>query len=308
MTIRENLRALGRQPVIGPVARRLMGESAPLVPVLRLAGVIGAQSQPFRSSLTLAGVAADIDHAFSMKGAKAVALAINSPGGAPVQSALIMQRIRQLSAEKDVPVYAFIEDVGASGGYMLALAGEEIYADANSVVGSIGVVSAGFGFTGLIGKLGIERRLYTSGESKAMLDPFSPEKPDDVAHLRALQEEVHENFKAMVRERRAGKLKEDEAKLFSGAFWTGAKAEALGLVDGVGDMRSVLRGKLGDKLRLRLVNAAQGLFRRRQAAGVGMGVGAGVGTGAAPLLSAADLVENGVPALEARALWSRYGL
>lgn len=300
MAIKDNLRALGGQPVIGPVARRLMGDPAPLVPVIRLSGVIGTQSQPFRSSLTLAGTAADISQAFSVSGAAAVALAINSPGGAPVQAALIMKRIRQLAAEKELPVYAFIEDVGASGGYMLALAGDEIYADENSVVGSIGVVSAGFGFKGLIDRIGVERRLYTAGESKAMLDPFSAEKPEDVAHLKALQDEVHESFKAMVRDRRADKLAGEETELFSGAFWTGAKAKSLGLIDDLGDMRSVLRAKFGDRTRLKLVNAGHGLFRRRQAAEAG----------AAPpaLLSGHDLVENGLAALEARALWARYGL
>ena len=300
MKIKENLRALRDQPLIGPVARRLLSDPQPLVNVVRLSGVIGGTSTPLRSALSLAGVAADLEAAFSNKTAKAVALAINSPGGSPVQSALIMKRIRALSAENEIPVFAFIEDVGASGGYMLALAGDEIYADENSVVGSIGVVSAGFGFKSLIDRMGIERRIYTAGDSKAMLDPFKPEDPKDVEHLKNLQAEVHESFKQMVRDRREGKLTAPESELFTGSFWTGATAKTHGLIDGLGDMRTLLREKYGDKTRLKLVHKSGGFLRRKQAAEVQ--------AAHPPLFSDPNLVENALSALETRALWSRFGL
>ena len=203
-----------------PLRKRVAPDWAPrpVVAVVRLAGIIGP-SQPIRGGLNLAAVAPALEAAFAMKNAKAVALVINSPGGSPVQSSLIYKRIRQLAEEKSLPVYAFAEDVAASGGYMIACAADEIYADESSVIGSIGVVSAGFGFTGLIEKLGVERRVHTAGESKAMLDPFQPEKPDEVARLKALQEEVHENFKALVKKARGERLKADDPAIFSGEFW-----------------------------------------------------------------------------------------
>ena len=303
MGIKDNLRSLRDQPLIGPLAKRLFSEPEPQVNVVRLNGVIGGQSSPFNPSLTLTGVAADLEAAFADKSGKAVALAINSPGGSPVQSALIMKRFRALSEEKEIPVFAFIEDVGASGGYMLALAGDEIYADENSVVGSIGVVSAGFGFKTLIDRVGIERRVYTAGESKAMLDPFKVEDPKDVEHLKGLQAEVHESFKQMVRDRREGKLAEPEGDLFTGSFWTGAKAKSLGLIDGLGDMRAVMKDKFGEKTKLKLVHTAGGLFRRhKNAAEVSGGA-----SSSSPSLDT-NLVDNALSALETRALWSRFGL
>jgi signal peptide peptidase SppA len=313
MALKDNVRALRDQPLIGPIARKLIGEPVPLVPVVRLAGVIGAQSTPLSQSLSLATVAADLEAAFSHSGAKAVAIAINSPGGSPVQSALITKRIRALSKEKDLPVYTFIEDVGASGGYMLALAGDEIYADENSVVGSIGVVSAGFGFKKLIDKVGVERRIYTSGESKAMLDPFQPENPKDVEHLKKLQEEVHESFKQMVRDHRGDKLTAPEGELFTGAFWTGATAKGFGLIDEIGDMRTVMKEKFGDKTRLKLVHVSGGLFRRnKNAAEVSQPRMPATASPSAPAMiggiDTANLVESGLTALENRAFWSRFGL
>ncbi|GAA6157676.1 S49 family peptidase [Pyruvatibacter sp. HU-CL02332] len=303
MGIKDNLRGLRDQPLIGPLAKKLFSEPEPLVHVVRLNGVIGGQSSPFNPSLSLTSVAADLEAAFADKSVKAVALAINSPGGSPVQSALIMKRIRALSAEKEIPVFAFIEDVGASGGYMLALAGDEIYADENSVVGSIGVVSAGFGFKQLIDRVGVERRVYTAGESKAMLDPFQAEDPKDVEHLKSLQAEVHESFKQMVRDRREGKLSQPESDLFTGSFWTGAKAQTLGLIDGLGDMRAILKDKFGEKTKLKLVHTSGGLFRRnKNAAGVSHDASS------SPLSLDTNLVENSLSALETRALWSRFGL
>lgn len=274
---------------------RLVGPARPVVPVIRLSGVIGV-SNPLRPTLTLEGVTRQIDTAFAMKSAPAVAIAINSPGGSPVQSHLIYRRIRTLAEEKKKPVIAFLEDVAASGGYMIALAGDEIIADPNSIVGSIGVVSAGFGFTGLIERLGIERRVHTSGRQKAMLDPFLPEKPDEVEHLKALQAEVHTSFVRLVRSRRPA-LAEGE-DLFTGAFWTGARALGYGLVDGLGDLRSVLRERFGDDLRLRVLGEKRGFLRRR------LGLGP---RSAAPDLAAGS-VDAIISVLEERSLWSRFGL
>ncbi len=271
----------------------------PVVAVLRLHGVIGPQQGPFRPSLNLAALAGAIEHAFKLKGIKAVALSINSPGGAPVQSALIHDRIRALAAEKKLPVYAFCEDVAASGGYWIACAGDEIHANATSIVGSIGVISAGFGFTEMIEKIGVKRRLYTAGEKKSLLDPFLPESPDDVARLKTIQAELHEAFKAHVRRRREGRLKDDESRLFNGDFWTGEKALELGLIDGVGDLRGVMRERYGDKVRLRVVQAGRSWLQRR------------LGIGATPSWEegvAGDLAHGLFAAAETRALWSRFGL
>ncbi len=274
----------------------------PVVPVVRLSGAIGMVS-PLRPGLSLAGCAETLEKAFSVRGAKSVALAVNSPGGSPVQSALIYKRIRALSEEKEIPVIVFAEDVAASGGYMLACAGDEIYADESSIIGSIGVVSAGFGFVGAMEKLGVERRVYTSGENKMILDPFQPEKDADVDRLKTLQLDVHESFKDLVRTRRGEALKGEEDELFSGAFWSGTKARELGLVDGLGDMRTVMRERFGEKVRLRLVNQPKGWLRRRFGADTTLPVmeslaGAVRGSLAADMLAAA----------EERALWSRYGL
>jgi serine protease SohB len=276
--------------------KRLRGDT-PVVPVVRLSGVIGI-STPLKSGLTLANVARPLERAFGMRRAQAVALVINSPGGSPVQSHLIYRRIRELAAENKRPVIAFAEDVAASGGYMIACAADEIIADASSIVGSIGVVGGSFGFDKLIEKIGVERRLYTSGENKAMLDPFLPEKPEDVEKLKALQREIHESFIALVQERRGAKLNSRETALFSGAYWTGQRGLELGLVDAVGDLRTILRERYGDKVRTPLI-AERGLFGRRTP---------GVSHGLDQLWSGPSLADDMVATLEARALWSRYGL
>ena len=228
-----------------PGLRRLSSRK-PVVPVLRLNGAIG-QGGALRSGLTASALAEPIRRAFDTPGARAVALAVNSPGGSPVQSELIASRIRQYAQEKDLKVYVFCEDVAASGGYWLACAGDEIYASRASIVGSIGVVAAGFGFQDLIQRYGVERRVYTSGEKKVILDPFQNEDPDDVARLKEIQAEIHEHFKALVRDRRKGKLQAEEQELFSGAFWTGEQAYKLGLIDGIGELRQTLRGKFGQQ-------------------------------------------------------------
>jgi serine protease SohB len=272
---------------------------APVVAVLRLAGVIG-QVGPLRSGLSLARLADPIQRAFSMPRVKCVALAINSPGGSPVQSALIARRIRQLAVEKDIPVVAFAEDVAASGGYWLACAADEIYADANSIIGSIGVVASGFGFSDLIQRIGVERRVYTAGEKKSLLDPFRPENPEDVARLKAVQAEIHGNFQSWVRERRGDRLAASGEAIFSGEFWTGHKALELGLVDGIDDLRAAMRRRFGDNVRLRLVAGRESWLRRRLAF---RGEGAD-GLSLLPVSWADDLLG----AVEARAWWNRYGL
>jgi signal peptide peptidase SppA len=271
-------------------------ERPPVVAVVRLAGIIGEGRAPFRPGLTLSNLVQQIERAFSMHGVKAVALAINSPGGAPAQSSLIHCRIRALAVEKEIPVIAFAEDVAASGGYWLACAADEIYADESSIVGSLGVISAGFGFPALMKRFGIERRVHASGERKSMLDPFLREDPDDVARLKALQGEVHDAFKRMVRERRAGKLKADEATMFSGEFWAGARALELGLIDGIGEMTQILKERYGDKVRLRPVGLQRSWLRRR------------FGVGASAASDPGSWIGEVMAALEERALWGRFGL
>jgi serine protease SohB len=278
-----------------PLVPQRFRRDRPVVPVVRLSGVIGI-STPLRPGLTLAALARTLERAFAVNHASAVALAINSPGGSPVQSHLIFRRIRELAEEKKRHVIAFVEDAGASGGYMLACAADEIVADPSSVVGSIGVVGSSFGFDKLIEKIGVERRLYTSGEHKAMLDPFLPENPDDVARLKKLQHEIHEDFIALVKSRRGERLKGPENDLFSGEYWTGRRALELGLVDAVGDLRGVLRERFGDKVVTPLIAAERGFFGRRV-----LGVRHGEFT-------AAGIVEEALSALEARAIWARYGL
>jgi serine protease SohB len=262
------------------------------VAVLRLAGVIGQLGPVRRGGLTLADLAGTIEKAFELPRAKAVALAINSPGGSPVQSALIAGRIRALAAENDLPVYAFCEDVAASGGYWLACAADEIYADGASIVGSIGVITAGFGFPEALAKLGIERRVYSAGAHKAQLDPFQPENERDIAHLKELQKDLHAQFIDYVRLRRGDKLKGEAETLFSGDFWSGRQAEGLGLIDGVADLRGKMRAIYGDKVKLRVVSQPRGWLQRRFGLDGRM----------------ASLPGDVIGALDERALWARYGL
>ena len=232
------------------------------IPVVRLQGVIMTGGNQFRPTLNLASVAPMLEKAFSRKDAPAVAISLNSPGGSPVQSRLIYQRIRALAEEKNKKVLVFVEDVAASGGYMIALAGDEIFADPTSIVGSIGVVSGGFGFPELLRKMGVERRVYTAGENKVILDPFQPEKEGDVEYLKTLQLEIHKVFIDMVRDRRGSRLA-DDATIFSGLFWTGTRGLDLGLIDGIGEMRETLKRRYGPKARLELVGGARNNFGRR---------------------------------------------
>jgi serine protease SohB len=270
----------------------------PVVPVVRLSGVIGATT-PMRPGLMLSNTARALERAFETRNARAVALIINSPGGSPAQSHLIFRRIRQLAAEKNLPVIAFIEDVGASGGYMLACAADEIICDPFSIVGSIGVVGGSFGFPKLMEKLGVERRLYTSGERKAMLDPFQPEKPEDVKRIKAIQKDIHEHFIALVEERRGSKLKNSENKtLFSGEFWTAQTAIEFGLADSIGDLRSTLRERYGEKVRMPLISTERTFFGRKIPGF----------TSLENLTRQPGLVADLLVAVEERAWWSRYGL
>src|SRR5215210_8362183 len=281
-----------------PVLPRRFRGDTPVVPVVRLTGVIGF-STPLRPGLTLSSMARPLQRAFAWPGARAVALLINSPGGSAVQSHLVFQRIRQLAAEKELPVIAFVEDVAASGGYMIACAADEIVADPSSIVGSIGVIGASFGFAKLIDKIGIERRIYTSGMNKAMLDPFLPENPDHVARLKAIQEDIHTTFIGLVKSRRGAKLTAPEQDLFSGEYWAARKGMEYGLVDRVGDLRSTLRERFGDKVETPLISAARSLFGRTTP---GVIVDAGI------LLERTGITDELISSLEARAIWARYGL
>ncbi len=282
-----------RKHVFSPLRAMLPARyrhSAPRVKVVRLQGVIG-RSSPFAKGLSIENVAPLLERAFADEDAAAVALIINSPGGSPVQSHLIYKRIRALAAEKKLPVIAFCEDVAASGGYMIACAADEIFIDPSSIVGSIGVVSGGFGFSKAIEKIGVERRVYTAGESKATLDPFMPEKPEDVARLQHLQAEIHAHFIALVRESRGGRLVETGEGLFTGAFWVGKTAIALGLADEIGDIRAVLRARFGEKVKLDVMSARRGFS-----------LGRFIGS------AAQALPVSALATIEERALWSRFGL
>ncbi len=270
-----------------------------IIPVLRFSGAIGVVT-PLRPGLSLSTSAAAIDKAFSMSGAKAVAIQINSPGGSAVQSMLIYKRIRALAVEKNLKVYIFAEDVAASGGYLLALAGDEIYADPASIVGSIGVITSGFGLHELISKIGVERRVITAGANKDTLDPFLPQKPEDVERIKALQLDVHQSFIDLVKTRRGAKLDKADIDLFTGEFWSGKRALELGLIDGHSDLRTKMREIYGDDVRLKLVMPSTSWFRRRRSVFAEGGV---FELGFSPGGFAADLIS----AIEARALWSRFG-
>src|SRR5438445_1537829 len=288
-----------RDRLMAVVPARLRRGTA-VVPVVRLSGVIGAVT-PLRPGITLAGIARTLERAFSMRNARAVALVINSPGGSPVQSRQIYLRIRQLAAEKKLPVLVFVEDVAASGGYMIACAGDEIFCDPSSILGSIGVVGGTFGFQELIKKIGVERRLYTAGAHKAMLDPFLPENPDDVARVKALQREIHTIFIALVRQSRGSRLKGADDVLFSGEYWAGETSVSLGLADAIGDLRSTLRARYGEKVLTPVIAPASGilsgLLGRRSPGAGSMSALDGIG----------NLPDEMISALEARAIWAKFG-
>jgi signal peptide peptidase SppA len=275
----------------------------PLVPVLRLTGPIGMVT-PLRPGLSLSTLAGPLEKAFEMSTTPSVAVIVNSPGGSPVQSSLILKRIRALAEENEKKVHVFCEDVAASGGYYIALAGDEIYAEPSSIVGSIGVISSSFGFDKAIAKLGIDRRVYTAGRSKSILDPFLPEKAEDVERLAAVQRDAHDVFIGVVKERRAGKLKGLDPELFSGAFWSGKQALELGLIDGITDIRTRMRELYGEKVRLKAVPLDRGglLSRLKRMPSLA--------TAGAIMEPGADaaLTDDLVSTMETRGLWARYGL
>ncbi len=276
-------------------------KSRPTVPVLRLNGPIG-MATPLRPGLSSAMLAGPIEKAFTMSRCPTVAIIVNSPGGSPVQSSFILKRIRQMAKEKEKKVYVFCEDVAASGGYYIAVAGDEIYADASSIIGSIGVIAAGFGFDKAIEKLGIERRVYTAGLNKSTLDPFKPEKTEDIERIKEIQKDIHDSFIGVVKDRRAGKLKGADSDLFSGAFWSAPKALEFGLIDGVSDIRSKMREIHGDKVHLKPVPIGSGGLMsrlRRQPDFVG---------NSNDWHMRASLGDEVLSSLETRLMWSRFGL
>lgn len=273
------------------------GPAKPLVTHLDLSGIIATDGRTGKR-LNLRRLEKALDEAFKPSGLKAVAISVNSPGGSPVQSRLIHDRIRALAAEKEVPVYTFIEDVGASGGYILSMAGDEIYADPSSIVGSIGVISGSFGFPEAISKLGVERRIYTAGNNKSQLDPFKPENPEDVARLKVLLDELHAIFIDLVKERRPGKLA-DSDEIFSGQFWAAGKALELGLIDHIGEMRTVLKGKFGDDVKIKRVETeSKSLVAKILSGGTIPSLDLSAG-----LVDPAALIDT----MEEKSLWSRYG-
>lgn len=266
--------------------RRLIRRFKPkaTVSVLRLDGVIGTGGRLRGGALNDAALAPMIERAFRKGKPKAVALVINSPGGSPAQSSLIAARIRRLAHETDTEVYAFCEDVAASGGYWLATAADHIYVDENSVIGSIGVISASFGFHELMERQGIERRVHTAGKDKSMLDPFRPERPADVKRLKALQSVIHQNFIDQVKSRRGEKLSGDD--LFSGDIWVGRQSVDVGLADGIAHLVPKMQELFGEDVKFNIQGQRRSWLQRL-----------GIGT-------AADVLG----AIEDRALWSRYGL
>lgn len=265
----------------------------PIVNVLRLSGMI-ATSGMLKQHLCLDAIEDEIKEAFENEKVKCVALIVNSPGGSPVQSELIYKRIRALSEEKSIPVVTFVEDVAASGGYWLACAGDEIIVSEASVLGSIGVISSGFGFVEAIKKLGVERRVYTEGESKSILDPFKPEKESDITIVKNVQRDIHEMFKNLVRTRRAGKIQEEQEEiLFSGEFWSGKKAIELGLADSIGDIYNVMRERYGKKVKLNPISAKKSWLQRKLKFGAYGHVSA--------------LVNAVLNALQERSQWGKFG-
>jgi signal peptide peptidase SppA len=270
-----------------------------LIPVLRFSGPIGMVT-PLKPGLSISTSASAIDKAFSMRNARAVAIQINSPGGSAVQSMMIYRRIRALAEEKGLKVYVFAEDVAASGGYLLSLAGDAIFADASSIVGSIGVITASFGMHQLINKIGVERRVITAGANKDILDPFLPEKPEDVERIRAIQRDVHSEFIDLVKTRRGAKIVAAGDSLFTGEFWSGKKALELGLIDGLADLRGKMRELYGEDVRFKLVTPERSWFRRKH----------GVSAGASPFafgFTPTGIADELISAVETRALWSRFG-
>ena len=275
-------------------------KKVPQVAVIKLTGVIAASSS-LRKGLNLQSIETHLYDAFSNKRTTAVALVLNSPGGSPVQSDLIQKRVRDLGQEFSKPIYVFCEDVAASGGYWIALAGDEIYANASSIIGSIGVVSAGFGFKEAIGKLGIERRIYSTGPNKGMLDPFEDEDPKHVQRLKNLQEEIFTLFREWVLSQRGSKLKGAHEELFSGAFWTGVKAKELGLIDGLGELRGIMQDRFGEDVLFKNYAPKTGILSK-------LGLGSESVSGISKDFTINSMLPDAMEWIEQRATWGRFGL
>ena len=262
----------------------------PVIPHVRLTGIIGSVGR-FKQGIDLAGQQAILKKAFSYKKSKHIAISINSPGGSPVQSHLIYSYIRQLANKNKMKVIFFAEDVAASGGYFIACAGDEIYANSSSIVGSIGVISASFGFKELIKKIGIERRVYTAGKNKSTLDPFVEEKEEDVKRIKNLQLDLHADFIKVVKESRGNKLKDPEKNnIFTGEFWSGSKALKLGLVDGIGNLDQVLKEKFGENVIIKRFEKQKGFLAKKFSS------------------SLDSQIEKMIDNLEERNLWQKFGL
>ena len=267
----------------------LFFNNKPIIAHIRLSGVIGNVGR-FQQGLSYASHRDIIKKAFSIKKAKAVAISINSPGGSPVQSHLLYSLIRKLADENKMKVITFAEDVAASGGYMLACAGDEIYANASSIVGSIGVIYSGFGFQDLIKKAGVERRVHTAGKSKSILDPFVEEKPEDIKKLKDIQEDLHKEFINLVKHSRKEKLKSNDDVLFNGEFWAGGKAKELGLIDGIGNVFQVLEDRFGKDVKIKNFEKQEGWLKKKLSS------------------SMADAASSVLTELETRSFWNRFGL
>ena len=261
-----------------------------VVPHVRLTGVIGAAGR-FKQGMDLANQRAILKKAFSLKKISHVAISINSPGGSPVQSHLIYSYIKQLAKEKKVKVIIFAEDVAASGGYLISCAGNEIYANSSSIIGSIGVISASFGFKELIKKIGIERRVYTAGKNKSTLDPFVDEKEEDIKRLKSIQLELHADFIKVVETSRGSKLIEPEKNnIFTGEFWTGSKALKIGLVDGIGNADQILKEKFGDKVIIKNFEKSKGFIARKLSSSI------------------QNPIESLTNNIEEKSMWQKFGL
>lgn len=268
--------------------QRLTGRGRITIPVVRLHGVIAAEQRQGR--LNIATVAPLLQRAFSIKAAPAVAIIVNSPGGSPVQSRLIAKRIRDLAEEHHKPVLVFVEDAAASGGYFIAVAGDEIIVDPSSIVGSIGVIMAGFGFVGALEKLGVERRVHTAGNNKSTLDPFLPEKASDIERIKQFETDIHNVFIDVVKSRRGARLKGADDTLFTGEWWTGMRGVELGLVDAIGDIHETLHTRYGPHLNLKVIEPKRSWF------------------GIPRIGFAAGLSSDLAATIEDRALWARFGL
>ena len=266
------------------------------IPVVYMSGIIG-NIGGLRKGITLTSVEDLLEKAFNIKKSAAVAIIINSPGGSPVQSSLIYKRIKKLAKKNKTKVIFFVEDVAASGGYYIACAGDEIYVDENSIVGSIGVIYTSFGFDKLIKKYGIERRIFTTGKYKSILDSFQKQKLSDVKKLKSIQTEIFKNFKDIVLKSRIKKINKKNKNIFSGSFWTGKEAIKLGLVDGIGDLKTIMEKKFGEKLRYVSIKPKKSFLKGILSKSFY----------SKDLLDTKKIINDMMTYMESRNIWGRYG-